>query len=759
MYRFKLFHESLQEYELQHAPVGWDSLNYKFIRDTEYHGMSREFSVELEFVKDGFDYIHTVYETLGINASILIAVYEQNPMNYRYELAYTGTIALDDWKVSDGVGSKARRGRTNIEFVGFVQQFVNGEDVEVGLHADTSVANSAIQRGKLTTVLAHAREIVEDYRATSTYASPAMSIAWDDDTKPDGYMRMQKMLFGFDDVENNELDVFSYNTGFVEQDTDVPLFIAKGAGKFRLQIEMKGRVEALNQNKANLLWGLSGIWAKDTFRRATFWLYMKVGNGEPVELYYHRDDDCYPGEYKHDYQLSLDREVEVQTGEAVHFYGMLLIDDIHVPGADYQFHMRQQLEKGSTMTINGSTQFEQTSVKGYMVHEAFDAAVAGITGKVKAFYSDLFGRVDSYPRQYSQDGEGSLLMLLNGFMLRGFPTPGSLEPPVDPGPDASWRERLLYEGLLGIYKDSLKNGKGIFTSFSELFKAMDAVFCIGAGVEMVNGEQVVRVEKREFFYQPYAILELGKVTGLVKHVEKERYYNEAEFGYKDWQIEDTNGLNEYNAIAHYTLPVTRVKGKYSAVCPYIASGYRMEMARRERFKTTSSKDHKDDDKVFLLKLRRGADGLETERHGAYSATEGIHSPETAVNLAINPVQMVKNHQKWLGMSFFKMEDKVLRFNKGEGDYDWKLTSLDGEVTEAGVNIPYSDFAQPYSHPETYEFEYDLSYQQLRLIRENPYGIIKFKDEYGNPYQGHILEIDSTGETKLTKFKLRRVYEA
>ena len=55
------------EYELQHAPEGWDSRNRSLTRSDSAHGVFRTFTSDLIFYKDGFDLLYNLWDQYGVN--------------------------------------------------------------------------------------------------------------------------------------------------------------------------------------------------------------------------------------------------------------------------------------------------------------------------------------------------------------------------------------------------------------------------------------------------------------------------------------------------------------------------------------------------------------------------------------------------------------------------------------------------------------------------------------------------------------------
>jgi hypothetical protein len=75
----------------------------------------------------------------------------------------------------------------------------------------------------------------------------------------------------------------------------------------------------------------------------------------------------------------------------------------------------------------------------------------------------------------------------------------------------------------------------------------------------------------------------------------------------------------------------------------------------------------------------------------------------------------------------------------------------GKVIFADINN-----ARPLWYPESIEFEYPLSFEQFKTLRNNPRGYIR-ATQRGKTYDGWIDEIDYEPNSGLAKFKLIRKY--
>lgn len=737
MYRFKLYHEAAGELELEHAPVGWDALEFT-VKRGQMHGMTLDFTGQLDFVKEGFDFIHTVYEVFGVEAQVLLFVYEASRLGFHYELVYAGQVALEGWRVQDF----PRQGTANVDLASFTHRFLNRLDVDVDLTALTGLDGAPMATMPLAAAGLHSQGIVQGYDARATVESTTLTYVHQDNFD---MPRGQHAVFGFNEVVSNELGFNTYGTTFVTGPTENwQVYEAKVTGTIALDLRLVGMLKGTAQNGTytGIDWEIS---------------YRKNG-GAPVVLHTAYGQANNAEETYIDYDVSRSFSVAVVPGDRIYLLGRF-----YVQGADrkppwvtpYRFTLQNFLYRDSFLKASASTTVDTgNNSRGVLLHEALARVTESITGYRNAFYSDFFGRTDSLPRAYPADGEGAGHLLLNGFWLRGFPIKGQLGA-LEPLPaDATFTERFAWYARKLTLEQLDAKSRGLSVSFERLFKAADAVWCLGAGLERVNGELVVRVEPRQHFYRLHeTAARLGRVAALSKSVAGELYVKEAVFGYREWKIEEENGLLEYNTRSAWTTPVTRSKNRYEHISEFVTSGYMIEKAKRDPFTLAESKDSRGDENLFLIALARQGEGWRSATTENVDATDGIAEPASAYNLRLTPRTMLHRHLPFLAASLYKM-DRGLLFSTGEGNYRASYT-VGSNTFAGGTDVLREWVPQPVYLPEEYEFECGLSQFQARSIRENPYALIRFQDHAGTEYAGFLLEMSHSPREKKGKFKLLR----
>lgn len=700
MFRFILINKRLGRYILQQDPVGWDSSVYTFKRSKQYHGITIEYSHELEFVKDGKDYIQAVYEQEGIEGQVDIVVQERD-INLYWHTAFVGVINFTKYEVTE------TRVKTNIEQTGFARRFLNSDDIEINLAALESPVGEALQpfAQESINLPLHSKTIAKQYEAKiSKVQGTTESLRFANDAAA----RTATIIIGWDDVIKNELKAYTYGTGFSFEDNVFELFETVEAGPFTVSIRFKALVEALR---------LSG-----DFDFAELKFFFRRNLEKPVQLYKHTDS-AVGGTYAQTPDISFDTVVNIKAGDKLYFWGTINLENVSALGYEFQYRITPD-PAVCHIKIDALTQTTPSNTTGMMVHETAARLVQAMTGKHDSMYSTFFGRTDSQPRKYTQDGEGSLMLLTNGYQIRNFP----------------------------------KGERPVVTTFKKWYDSMDAIYNIGAGIELIEGKERVRIEPKQHFYRDEVVLELGPVADLSKTLAAEHFYNQLETGYLKWQTETDGGLDEFNSKRSYALPLTQIKKKYSALSPYIAGGYAIESIRREQYVLGSTKDNTNDDEVFIVCVLRNGSSFITERNQAFEYINNVLGSDTVYNARISPARMLARHASVLKAALLHQLDKHIKFTAGDGNY--KMASK--AISEAQVLVENQDFLvaalpNPFFLPEYYSFKCELDTHQIKLVKENPYGLIKFKDSLFNDKFGYLVELKAS-TLEPSQFKLLRRFE-
>jgi len=373
-----------------------------------------------------------------------------------------------------------------------------------------------------------------------------------------------------------------------------------------------------------------------------------------------------------------------------------------------------------------------------LVHEALSKLSeisSGTTdGKTLTVKSDWYGRSDSDKNQlpfrpptpvaFPQFGGGALKGFLSGFELRNAYLPdGETQPSVQ-------------------------------ISFKDLYNSLNAIDNIGYGSEKgENGQNFIRVERWQWFYNSEVILEINHPK-IDDNVVNGNFWSRLKTGYSK-HIEDT----EFNAVDSFYGEQERTTGvgmesELNMVSDLIADPYAIELTRRQQFnengvEVQTTKNWKYDNDNFVLALENMYDTfipIEANRYvynvdvGVENSEGTIISPETFTNFRISPM---RNATRWTERFFEIASNKnEFEFTSGIGNttakgspmtkigdglktYSYLQDSVNGIAMSENQAIPKRP---PLLQDDVLVFDYPIKYVQYKAIRANPHGIIRINGE-------------------------------
>jgi hypothetical protein len=396
----------------------------------------------------------------------------------------------------------------------------------------------------------------------------------------------------------------------------------------------------------------------------------------------------------------------------------------------------------SFFNITQTSTVPETTSKAFAIFETGAQIARCIVGENDSFRSNIFGRVNSEPYQYEENGCGSFNAITNGFMIRSYP---------------------LTERTVRL-------------SMNDYFKGLNPIWNLGMGIEKAGSDYYIVVDSKEYFYDVDTVLmTINNIPHLLRYESPEHYYNIILSGYEKWQIELINGLEEPNSKREYYTGIKAVDNKLDLVSPLVASAYRIEVARRNQYRNTLTTDSEFDEDNYIIALNRTeVDGVPTqldvaEKNENFADVTDLLSPETSYNLRLTPNRNILRWGNVINAGLTKYTGREIKFTSGEGNY--KMTSQfdadtcpgnwNNEVLSEGQNIQWDDanntFSDPIWIPEILEFEWPVKFSEFKTIEANPKGVFSISESETGHIKGFILEFKYVPNGR-SKFKLLRAFE-
>jgi hypothetical protein len=383
------------------------------------------------------------------------------------------------------------------------------------------------------------------------------------------------------------------------------------------------------------------------------------------------------------------------AGDEIYIYGELVLG----ASADVIYFPDYDTDPGvtfapvyTTASILGKTVYPDTTTKAFLTHDVMDAIVDRITDQENLFYSEYLGNAET-SRVYASEGCGSLLANSKGLHIRGY---------------------------------SLTE-KPFFKSAEEWWQGINPIHNLGLGYEKVAGVDVIRVERKEHFYDDSApLVYLSNVYNIKRSYDPENQFNQVEIGYDKWQSQAATGTGTASGIDDpqtkhtYNTRFKKIGKKITLFSKWVAASLTLETTRRVVI--LKSANYTYDDETFVIALKNNGDGtFEPELDENFSTLTNLLNKETRYNSRLTPGRNLLRWLNYLSGCLQSYLSSSFKFASGEGNFDMTSqmsTSCLGDSTSLSEkgDVPVgTDFL---FIPMPYEINHYLTWEQYKLIRDN-----------------------------------------
>jgi len=694
-------------------PIGWQSLVFQLVRDEVYHGIDLNVITELTFIDTGYQILNTYIENRDFDAELVLHLWYNDKLIRKFKLNL-----FDYQKQSFQI-------TVGITEISFFEALKNRENIDIDVYEPNNIDGQPLS-------------VVS--KLGMPFEFPAIPIQ------------------AFSELDKQNFDFFS-------EIPDLNLSFT-GLIRFRGLPELdviNGEIQSTSGGGSKTQ-GITGLTTIEPFYIDTFSQVGSIineyvvdydlsgyigdeiiGSGRSrqtaweINLYYGLKDNLsvinldsgtvpFGGGYV-DYNIVGQQTLVSMPPKAVVFIAVE-VSSFFTTGASGADDIFRQ---GLFLSNNWNIQVKQTSVlpntfnKVTPIYEFTNRVLESITGKNDVLRSLHYGRTNSEPKSYSNNGIGSFRVVTNGFNIRGFDEQ--------------------------INKES-EDYKPPIIKFSDLFDSLNAIDNIGADVT----EDSVIIETKEYFYQNRLIKNLGVIKDIQFRLKSSLYYNEIEVGYDDWEDTVDKGLSEFASKRKYTNRVKNNGKKYTIISNLIASPFAIETTRRDSKVFRPTAKSKWDNNNFIVETFKTLDingqplldnpntknnvfaPLGTQITSVTNAASG----DDLYNIEISPTRNLLRHQNILQGDLF--------FVSGEGNYKMKST-VENQFGGNELNEQQDLVATPtLFFPIIAKFEYPANIDEFISWNDLKYGFFEFEN-CSNIYKGFIDQIEFDSERNSCNFEL------
>lgn len=396
-------------------------------------------------------------------------------------------------------------------------------------------------------------------------------------------------------------------------------------------------------------------------------------------------------------------------------------------------------DKETYVNIEGVKSCPTTQAELYMIHETLSRLTESLTNGCVRAKSSYYGRTDSQPFSFLQDGCGGLRSVTSGLKIRRAP-----------------EDRF-------------------FLSPKDLIEGLNAIDNIGMDVipdPDIDTAYIMRVEAVDFFYQELELLRHDAIPEGDENTEEMKHYSKVEVGYKKWEVERINGLDEFNSNHVYNTSIDTINSTLDITSNLVAGTYPIELTRQQSFADSGAADTRYDNETFVISMKRDTYpyGMITVEQDAVDNPSGVFSPETMYNWRLSPARNLMRWYKTIAAGFANLNDSdnQLYFTSGTGNLIAKAILTDeacrSENTEIQENqnifvtlFEDSNIFTPLWRNELLTYEYPMSLKDYREVKLNPYGYISSQCGDGDFKKYWIKEIKFKPAKGTATFVLREKY--
>lgn len=460
------------------------------------------------------------------------------------------------------------------------------------------------------------------------------------------------------------------------------------------------------------------------------------------------------GEYPGSLTILHQQALSFSGGSAVGTFDFSFSGNINLPqGAGFYAYFNSDGAEIGLANLSGSVTFDKetyikiTGIKScpattadlYFVHEAISRITEAVTNGCVRAKSSYYGRTDSEPFSFDEDGCGGLRSVTSGLKIR--------------------------KAVDGKYFDSVKN----------LVEGLNAIDNIGMAVEEdpdIPGKFVLVIEGLDYFYRNEEILRHDYIPKSDTDTEETRHYSKIDVGYKKWEVENVNGLDEIHSTRQYNTSIDTLNSTLDITSNLVAGSYPIEITRQQSFAATGAADTKFDNETFILCMTRTGylySSIEVDK-GNITNGQNLFSPSTIYNYRISPIRNLMRWYKSIAAGFIGLANSFNRlfFSSGTGNFQAKGMMTDPECRLENAELQENQhlFVTNFANQQDYTplwkneqkaYEYPMSVKDYKAVKANPYGYIAAQcgnDDFLNYW---IKEIKFKVAKGVATFILRRKY--
>ncbi len=691
-------------YKLIFEPLNWDEDEKKLVRNETNWGVFTELSNNLQFVKDGKDYINEVYETQGTEAELILERYVAKETNKGYELDYKGFLDLKTYQLDDE--------KISVKFLsGGLQSIIESQfDEAYELERGTDINGNQITALDYDTIFWEGRRVFLESLLNTPEDNNNQLIQNFTNLFNQCNNFLMNIEYSSDDNVQSPLDTDEFFEVDLNDTASISNFFyvtdVQKTVKFTYKYDFTITDLSYNELKGAAINLRHAIYKYDV-QNAQFTQNFPISDENIFNIF---DDFINNNNIDNLIGQRIQGESIIEEdlpANSVVFFG--LINNIRQIDFATTPFLEILTNNNNSVLIEENSEFEPTSFDAIKLYDAYNRMLEIYTGQRDKIISDYF-----------KNSQFKDVLLSSGRQIRNLP-------------DA----RLSVE-LKDLYETN-------------------NYFNLGWSVEKINQTEYFVVEPKRYFFQNTVAIDLGEVSNLKISCKSDLLFKSMQFGNKKaGDYEEVQGLQEYNALTTYVSHLKTSDTKYEVAADIRADLVGAELARRKNYKVAPNEDTRYDNENFLFNCKPYETDKFTPKvwQDVLDAEPIVYDPPTAGNLLLTPFRSMQRHSNVFNAGMKVYQDKFTRYSTGSGEVN-VITKLENEPAYAeNSDIINSELETPIFEAVEYQFNKPISLEINKMLRgkQNINGrkipnvnfLVKFAYK-GEKYTGYILEVSYNGE--------------
>lgn len=456
-------------------PVGWDTNRPTLTRDEVYHGAIRSFTVDLTFIKDGYQYLKQLYDTEGVLSECLVYIYEHNNSTHEYVLQDVGKIDFTEWNetITSGKGVTL-----TITDTAFAEKIRAREDVEINYNDNVDLDDNPMSEPVYVDQEILGMDVISE--GTLETVEQTIKFSAFESGYDYGYFWIPGVT-----ASGQIPGLKSVIAKFVQFTTaeDIDFYVAENDGE--LIIDGKLLYDFLVENAPGSNNTVSAVWVKADGSPTEF-LARNVYDNNTVNL---------------NQELDISGTYQLKEGDRIFLSTRALTDAGGEPNAS------QLYIKPATINFTQKDKALPTNSKGAFLFDAFNRTIESITGVTDSLFSNVL----------DNGGEFHDYTVQNGFLIRNYTPEQSA---------MSWKFKDLFQNNEKIFNLGLAINSDNTVEIRKKIDFFQDGVILTIGKDRIEADSFEKSIDTEYFFSD---IEIGYAKSAYEEISGLEEYNNQSF--------------------------------------------------------------------------------------------------------------------------------------------------------------------------------------------------------------------------------------